>query len=60
VECRAFEIRYEAACPPGGPAVPQILAEVDREYAEFAPVLKLAVSGKSLVESYGEVTTSAT
>ncbi len=60
VECRQFERHYEAVCPRGGPAVAQMLANIDRDYNEFAPVLKLTTPGKSLVECYGEVTASTT
>ena len=52
LECGTFEEYYRKVCPAGGPAMPEILALVDREYAEFAPLLKLAVPGRSLVESY--------
>jgi HD-like signal output (HDOD) protein len=31
-------------------ALPQLLSDVDRDFAEFAPVLKLAVPARSLVE----------
>jgi hypothetical protein len=47
-------------CPGGGPTVPQVLADVDQGYTEFAPVLKLATPGKSLLECYGEVAACAT
>lgn len=55
-ECGVFEDYYQKVCPAGGPTVPEMFALVDREYAEFAPVLKLAVPGRSLVETYEALT----
>jgi HD-like signal output (HDOD) protein len=54
-ECGLFERYYQRTVPPGSPAVPEVLLQVDREFAEFAPVLKLATPGKSLVDSFNEV-----
>jgi HD-like signal output (HDOD) protein len=36
------------------PSLPELLEEVDKNFEEFAPVLKLATPAKSLVESYHE------
>lgn len=58
-ECGAFEQNYQKVCPASGPTVPELLAKVDHEFAEFAPVLKLSNPKHSLVESYEEVTTPA-
>lgn len=38
----------------GDPTVAEVLAAVDTEFAEFAPVLKLPAPVKSLAESYSE------
>jgi HD-like signal output (HDOD) protein len=55
-ECSAFERYYEQVCPEGGPSVAEILAEVDEEFAEFAPVLKIATPGTTLLDCYNEST----
>lgn len=39
--------------------VNELLAGIDAQFAEFAPILKLATPGKSLVESYEEATATA-
>jgi len=54
-ECGLFERYYERIVPAGSPAVPELLLQVDREFAEFAPVLKLATPSKSLVDSFNEM-----
>jgi hypothetical protein len=40
---------------PGSLNVPELLAQIDEEFTEFAPVLKLGKPGKSLVESHQEM-----
>ena len=50
-----FESYYEKACPAHGPSLLELLEQIDQEFAEFAPVLKLATPNKSLVDSYEEV-----
>ena len=47
---------FELAVGPGGPSPNEILAQVDDEFTEFAPVLKLSSPGKSLVEILEEAT----
>ncbi len=59
-ECEALEDYYQQASPEGAPAVPELLREVDQEFHEFAPVLKLALPARSLVDCYEEVAASAT
>jgi len=54
-EATVFEGHYQTVCPAGGPSVVELLEATDREYAEFAPVLKLSTPGKSLVDSFNEV-----
>jgi HD-like signal output (HDOD) protein len=57
-ECAQWEDALGQLCPstasPAG-----LLAQVDEELIEFAPVLKLTVQGKSLVESYQEAVVPA-
>ena len=58
VECVAWEKRCRQVCPAiASPA--DLLAQVNREFVEFAPVLKLAVPQKSLGESFEEALVSS-
>ncbi len=54
VERQRFAELYNITAPEGSPSVTAILKQIDDEYADFAPVLKLAEPPKSLVESYEE------
>lgn len=53
-ERELFDEYYGKICPSGGPAAKELLEQTDREFDDFAPVLKLATPKKSLVESYVE------
>ena len=53
-ECEMFESYYDRVVP-SGPAVAEVLAQIDAEFAEFAPVMKLSTPRKSLVDCYHEV-----
>ncbi|MGQ9575520.1 MAG: HDOD domain-containing protein [Thermoguttaceae bacterium] len=46
---------YERIRTPGSPPLGELLARIDEEFAEFAPVLKLSRPAKSLVESLQEI-----
>jgi HD-like signal output (HDOD) protein len=54
-----FESYYEKVCPAHGPPLMELLEQIDQEFTDFAPVLKLASPTKSLVESYEEVAATA-
>jgi HD-like signal output (HDOD) protein len=58
-ECGQFEGCYEKALPAGGPTISNLLEEIDREFAEFAPVLKIANPSKSLADTYAEAVVTA-
>ena len=58
-DCAMFEETFIALRPIGNPTVAQVLEQVDREFAEFAPVLKLPSPAKSLVDSYQEAASDA-
>jgi HD-like signal output (HDOD) protein len=49
-----FEDYYEAITPPAAETVRETLAKVDEEFAEFAPVLRIAVPKVSLTDRYDE------
>ncbi|MHB1034098.1 MAG: HDOD domain-containing protein [Pirellulales bacterium] len=55
LECAHFEECYERIRPPAGPAVGEMLAQVDQDFAAFAPVLRLAAPAKSLADCYREM-----
>lgn len=56
VECEEFETTYHKISPVGSPSVVEVLAGVDEEFAEFAPVLKIATPARSLVERFNQMT----
>jgi len=59
LELETFEKCYRKVCPAGGPSAVELLHQVDREFAEFAPMLKLPKPRKSLVDTYNEVAAAA-
>ncbi len=58
-ECEAFEGHYRQVAPAGSPSAVELLEQTDREFTEFAPVLKLATPNKSLLDSFNEMATTA-
>ncbi|MDX1962310.1 MAG: HDOD domain-containing protein [Pirellulales bacterium] len=58
-ECGVFDQFYQQLKDPRGPSVPEFLALVDKEYTDFAPVLKLPAPSKTLLASYEESLTEA-
>jgi HD-like signal output (HDOD) protein len=59
IDRELFTEYYRQVAPAGSPAVAELLGQIDREFAEFAPVLKLAAPSKSLVDSLNEMAASA-
>ena len=53
-ECAAFQEGYSQVCPAGAPAIVEVLEAVDEEFADFAPVLKIPTTDRSLVATYEE------
>jgi hypothetical protein len=50
-----FESIYrDVSAQRDAPSIAQVLGEVDDQFAEFAPVLKLATPAKSLVDWYND------
>lgn len=54
IEAAQFEDYYERFCPEDGPGLRDLLAQLDLECAEFAPLLRLSVPAMTLVECYDE------
>jgi HD-like signal output (HDOD) protein len=55
-DCARFEELYGRITPVGSPSVTEILEQVDNEYGDFAPVLKLAAAPRSLTCAFQEAT----
>jgi HD-like signal output (HDOD) protein len=55
-ECATFEKFFNRVLPKTAPSIIEILTLIDREFLDFAPVLKIANPAKSLVESFSEST----
>jgi HD-like signal output (HDOD) protein len=53
-ECGQFVENYRRVSPANGPKVTDLLARIDREFRDFAPVLKLSAPTKSLVAWHDE------
>jgi len=53
-ECGQFEEVYNRFRPANGPEMAQMFERIDREFHEFAPVLKLTTPTKSLTKWLGE------
>ncbi|MBX7164879.1 MAG: HDOD domain-containing protein [Pirellulales bacterium] len=53
-EWPAFEIGYRRLCPTG-PSAAALLAQVDAEFAEFAPILKLPMPAQTLAQRIASV-----
>ena len=58
-ECAQLDALYQQLALPGAPELAAALQRVDEQFHEFAPVLKLAEPGSSLVERYAHETALA-
>ncbi len=54
-EYSMFEDHYKKVSPSGAPSVPDLLEQIDEEFADFAPVLRITVPKSTLVDSYNQV-----
>jgi len=54
-ECQQFESYYEKIIPDNSPTIVELLSQIDVEFDQFAPFMKLVTPAKSLVDSYNEV-----
>jgi hypothetical protein len=54
--CSLFEQYYDQTVPRGSTTVAETLSQLDEQFVNFAPVLKVSSPRKSLVECYQEVT----
>ncbi len=53
-EKQSFETCYVKVSPPGSPTALDTLTETDRQFAHFAPVLRLSAPSKSLAAAFHE------
>ena len=58
-EHSVFEYYYQKVCPLGSPSLPELLGQIDQEFAGFAPVLRMSIPPNSLVDSYEAVLAEA-
>ncbi len=54
-----FEELYVGAVPAGCPATVELLEQIDHEFVEFAPVLKMTMPSRTLADYYRELTATA-
>ncbi|NQU21190.1 MAG: HDOD domain-containing protein [Candidatus Nealsonbacteria bacterium] len=54
-EFSMFEDHYTKLSPADAPSIPDLLEQIDDEFADFAPVLRITVPDSSLVDSYHQV-----
>ncbi len=55
-DCSRFVTSFETAVGPTGPSPAEIMSQIDEEFTEFAPVLKLSSPSKSLAQILEEAT----
>jgi HD-like signal output (HDOD) protein len=58
-EVARFERGYQQLCPAGGLSVSEMLARVDEDFSEFAPVLKVVCPTQPLAQWHAEATAAA-
>lgn len=51
-EREEFDVAFKKAAGAGASNIPAFLAEVDKQFADFAPVLKLQIPARSLADFY--------
>lgn len=59
-ECELLEGHYNRLCPAGQMPLVDLLSQIDREFTDFAPILKMASPSKSLADSYHEAVATPT
>jgi len=58
-DAHQFEAAYTQLLGGKGPSIPELLGQIDDQFAEFAPVLDIAVPARSLVDCYNEAASVA-
>ena len=58
-EFELFERYYEQVRTPNSPSVPELLEQIDTEFTDFAPVLRMSPPKNSLVDSYNQMVATA-
>ena len=56
IECQQFESYYEKINPGNSPTIMELLSQIDREFDQLAPLMKISTPAKSLVDCYNDVT----
>jgi hypothetical protein len=58
-ECSVFQKYFDRLRPPGAQSAAELLTQVDKEFADFAPVLKIAAPARSLLDCFNEAQAAA-
>jgi HD-like signal output (HDOD) protein len=53
-ERESFQTHFEQVRPKGAQSAAELLAQVDKEFGDFAPVLKIAAPARTLLECFNE------
>jgi HD-like signal output (HDOD) protein len=53
-ECGVFQKHYDHLSPKDSQSAAELLAQVDKEFSDFAPVLKIASPARTLLECFNE------
>lgn len=59
LEAPRLEALYTAIAPPGHPTLAELLASLDQEFSDFAPLLKISTAARSLAEMYSAAAPAA-
>jgi HD-like signal output (HDOD) protein len=54
LECGAFQKYFDRLRPAGAQSAAELLSQVDKEFADFAPVLKIAAPARTLLDCFNE------
>ena len=59
-ECQQFDRYYRKVKPNSAPAIEEVLKQTDKEFADFAPIMKMAVPKATLADRYNVGETAVT
>ena len=59
-ECQLFDRYYRKVKPNSAPVIEEVLEQTDKEFADFAPIMKMAVPKQSLADRYNAGETALT
>lgn len=59
LECGQLESCYQKVAPSDGPSIAELFGQVDQEFSNFAPVLRIGCPSRSLTDAYEEAVAAA-